>query len=136
MKPKICGIILLHNKKVLTVMEKGWFKTGFPKGKKMSDEPYFEAACRELKEETNINLDKINYQRRGKIKKSNMHLFIVSADKDAYFPIKLDYKEVIGYGWVNVSDLNCFCRSAPKFYNQSVKYFIESKIYFNRYLLE
>lgn len=59
--PRCAGVIILHpdGSTVLVQTERGRYS--FPKGKRKKKEDHFDAACRELLEETGITIDKLEF---------------------------------------------------------------------------
>lgn len=62
-KQKSCGCIIIQNKKVLLVYEKGRNFWGFPKGHVEDGETELETALREVKEEVGLDVE-INEEKR------------------------------------------------------------------------
>lgn len=121
-------IIIINSRKssALIVLENNNHKKfGFPKGRKNNYESPKQAAYRELKEETGIDLNKIKYRTGGVVKRSNVVLYIIYVDQDP--KIKIDRKEIIRYEWVNILDLFVKSQKNQDLYNRSIKAFTKSR---------
>lgn len=132
-----CGIVVIYNNKILIVKEKYSGLYGFPKGKRQmfaTDkrwcETLFEAGKRELREETSINLDKINYVSHYRIGKNynykrndQLYLWIVELrDPLDVKSLKAndEIKEII---WTSLDRLKQNYKNHPKAFNESISHF-------------
>jgi 8-oxo-dGTP pyrophosphatase MutT (NUDIX family) len=103
MKEKSCGAIVFNGDDVLIIEQfQGFFS--FPKGHVEPGETDEETAIREVKEETNIDIEiiskkkyKINYKINGNTKKEVI-FFIAKAIS---FDLKNQENEIISCEWVN-----------------------------------
>jgi 8-oxo-dGTP pyrophosphatase MutT (NUDIX family) len=103
MKEKSCGAIVFNDNSVLIIEQfQGFFS--FPKGHVEGNETEEETAIREVKEETNIDIEiiskkkyKINYKINGNIKKEVV-FFIAKATS---FKLKNQENEIISCEWID-----------------------------------
>ena len=103
-KEKSCGCIIIENKKVLLVQQKKG-RWGFPKGHVENNETEKETALREVKEETNLNVEIIGDKRysetyintRGNLKE--VVYFVAKVIDGEIIPQK---KEINKIEWVNL----------------------------------
>ena len=102
-KVKSCGCIVIENNKVLLIQQKkgNW---GFPKGRVEKNETECETAIREVKEETNIDIEivskkkyKINYN----INKDTKKEVVFFLAKAISFDLKNQENEIISCNWVD-----------------------------------
>lgn len=123
-KPDItCGIYLYNTttKKILVchATNSSWNKWSIPKGLMDAGEEPFNAACRELKEETGIDINTlhilkshklpvIKYQRQNKVLES--YLIVTDTDLDNFsyncqLLVNGDFPEVDGWKWISLSKM-------------------------------
>ena len=103
MKEKSCGAIVFNNDSVLIIEQfQGFFS--FPKGHVEKGEKEIETAIREVKEETNIDIEivsnkkyKIHYKIGGR-KNKEVVFFIAKAIS---FDLKSQENEIISCEWIN-----------------------------------
>lgn len=103
MKEKSCGAIVFNDNSVLIIEQfQGFFS--FPKGHVEGNETEEETAIREVKEETNIDIEiiskkkyKINYKINGNIKKEVV-FFLAKATS---FKLKNQENEIISCEWID-----------------------------------
>lgn len=127
-----CGIYLFNtrNKKILVchATNSPWNKWSIPKGLKDEGEDSYIAACRELKEETGIDirnlhilqtnpLPAIKYKRQNKILES--YLIITDSDLDNFsFNCRMlvndDFPEVDGWKWISLSKLKDYLHESQQ----------------------
>lgn len=107
-KEKSCGGIIIKDDKVLMVNQVKGF-TGFPKGHVEENETEIETAIREIKEETNIDVElyenkkyKVNY-RPNPITDKEVIYFIGKVKNDEN--IKPQETEVTSVIWVNIDEV-------------------------------
>lgn len=104
---KSCGAIVIKDNKVLIIKQKSGFY-GFPKGHMENDETEDVTAIREVKEETNIEIEinkKIRYTisyplGNNKIKKV---VYFIGYPKNN--EIKIQEKELISAEWVQIDEV-------------------------------
>ena len=107
MKEKSCGAIVFNGDDVLIIEQfQGFFS--FPKGHVEDGETEEETAIREVKEETNIDIEinskkkyKISYKVSGNITKEVV-FFLAKATS---FDLKNQENEIISCEWVNKEDV-------------------------------
>ena len=103
MKEKSCGAIVFNNNSVLIIEQfQGFFS--FPKGHVEKGEKEIETAIREVKEETNIDIEivsnkkyKIHYKIGGR-KNKEVVFFIAKAIS---FDLKSQENEIISCEWID-----------------------------------
>ena len=103
MKEKSCGAIVFNDNSVLIIEQFQGFYS-FPKGHVEKNETEKQTAIREVKEETNIDIDiisdkkyEINYKIGGK--KNKQVIFFVARAKT--FDLKEQENEIISCEWVD-----------------------------------
>ncbi|OFY85627.1 MAG: hypothetical protein A3F72_10700 [Bacteroidetes bacterium RIFCSPLOWO2_12_FULL_35_15] len=127
-----CGIYLYNtkNKKILVchATNSPWNKWSIPKGLKDEGEDSYIAACRELKEETGIDirnlhilqtlsLPAIKYKRQNKILES--YLIFTDSDLDNFsFNCKMlvndEFPEVDGWKWISLSKMKDYLHESQQ----------------------
>lgn len=140
-----CGIYLYNTKtkKILVchATNSSWNKWSIPKGLLDEGEEPFKAACRELKEETGIDISNlhilhthalpvIKYQRQNKILES--YLLITDSDLDN-FPfncqmlVNNEFPEVDGWKWINLSKMKDYLHESQQKNFEKLNNFIQNK---------
>lgn len=102
---KSCGAIVELNGKILLVQQKKSGNYGFPKGHILPKESEIEASIREVKEETNIDIE-INSKKRyslSYIQNENINKEVVYflAKPKQYFKINKQESEISNVFWVD-----------------------------------
>lgn len=107
MEEKSCGCIIIENDNVLLVQHKKAKHWGFPKGHMEANETEMQTAIREVKEETNLDVEIIS-------DKKYVEHYIINGNKPkevVYFiarkvggSIKPQEEEVSGIGWFNFKE--------------------------------
>jgi len=110
-------IIVRTDDKILLL--KDWLGDGswkFPGGGVHKNEEVVHAACRELHEETGINLAAQQLKEAGNLQLSsqaiNIQLHIFIAKLDNPWPVKKQPFEIVEIEWDNIADINQFKLSA------------------------
>lgn len=127
-----CGIYLYNtkNKKILVchATNSPWNKWSIPKGLKDEGEDAYIAACRELKEETGIDirnlhilqthsLPAIKYKRQNKMLES--YLIITDSDLDNFsfncqMIVNDDFPEVDGWKWISLPKMKVYLHESQQ----------------------
>ena len=120
-----CGMLLFNrqgNKMVIVLQTSG--KYSVPKGGVEGKEDLFDAAKRELYEETGITLQHNRYEVKGKFKIQENKLFYIvrlldDTTTDCLTPI--DTKEIKMAQWISVNELQEMINSHPSKCNSSLR---------------
>ena len=110
-KEKSCGAVVINdNKEILLVRTiKGYY--GFPKGHVENNESEYETAIREVKEETNIDIEIISDKRfvlSYKIGEDTYKDVILFIAKPKSSDLKRQEKEISEAKWVNVLEVDSY----------------------------
>lgn len=103
---KACGCIIIKNQKILLIKQKSgaW---GFPKGHVEHDETEVETAIREVKEETNIDVEVYETKRYSMVYKTdrnkNKEVVFFLAKPISNF-LRPQESEILETGWMSYSD--------------------------------
>lgn len=112
------------NKKILIIYENSFpitlRKWGFPKGVKKISESNLMCAKRELKEETGIDLQFLNYKIIRVCSNNTCVITIVSIKTNKNIKI-IKGKEILKYKWISIDELQNECLTKPDLYNNSIK---------------
>lgn len=103
---KACGAIIIKDSKVLLIQQTdgNW---GFPKGHVENEETEVETAIREVKEETNIDVEidkKHKYIINYKLPNGNMKEVVFFMAKPINSDIKPQEEEITSIEWVKIQD--------------------------------
>ncbi len=106
-KEKSCGAIIFNEKNEFLVIKHNAGHWDFPKGHVEENETEIETAKREVKEETNLDIEivgnyryKITYSPKEGVMKDVIFFLARNTSND----VKIQEKEVSDYGWYNFSD--------------------------------
>ena len=104
-KEKSCGAIIEYNGKILLIQQQKSGNFGFPKGHVLPDESEIETAIREVKEETNVDIE-IDSEKRyslSYIQNENIDKEVVYflAKPKGNFEIKKQETEISNIYWVD-----------------------------------
>ena len=104
---KACGCIIIDDKKVLLIYQKNGF-WGFPKGHVEENETEYETALREVKEETNLEVEIINQKRYKMEYITHNNIFkevILFIAKPITTDLKVQEEEVEEARWVSFDEV-------------------------------
>ena len=106
-KEKSCGAIIFNEKNKVLVIKHNAGHWDFPKGHVEENETEIETAKREVKEETNLDIEiignyryKITYSPKEGVMKDVIYFIARNTSNN----VKIQEKEVSDYGWYNYSD--------------------------------
>ena len=106
-KEKSCGAIIFNEKNEVLVIKHNAGHWDFPKGHVEENETEIETAKREVKEETNLDIEiignyryKITYSPKEGVMKDVIYFIARNTSNN----VKIQEKEVSDYGWYNYSD--------------------------------
>ncbi len=104
---KSCGAVIINENKILMIKQKSGF-FGFPKGHMEEFESEKETAIREVKEETNLDIEiesslrfPISYLQKDNMTKEVVY-FIAEAINNE---VKLQESELTDFEWVNIDEV-------------------------------
>lgn len=101
-KEKSCGAIIIKNKKVLLIQQNDGF-WGFPKGHVEQNETEEQTAIREVKEETNLDIEidsKYRYQIEYELPNGNQKIAVFFLAKPTSTKIEKQEEEISTIEWV------------------------------------
>ncbi|HYG52592.1 MAG TPA: NUDIX hydrolase [Flavobacteriales bacterium] len=144
-----CGIFLydIRQKKILAchATNAPWHTWSIPKGIKELNEDSFTCACRELKEETGIDMNKlsvmenyelepIHYEKQNKVLESFLVVTDTSLNEHLYSCstfIKEGLPEVNGWKWISIEHMSKYLHETQWHHIDKIKSIISGKVSFN-----
>jgi 8-oxo-dGTP pyrophosphatase MutT (NUDIX family) len=120
------GIAIINKKenKILLVKEKTG-KWGLPKGRLEQKDPnIFACAVRELKEETGIDISRLNFYLRQSKKIAETTIYFIDIKiQTLSLKISIDPNEITEYIWHNIPDIKSACINKDLF-NKTIRDFV------------
>ena len=104
---KSCGAVIIKENDVFLIKQKSGFY-GFPKGHMEEFESEKETAIREVKEETNLDIEilsdlsfPLSYLQKSDMTKEVVYFLAKPINEE----VKIQESELSGYGWVNIDEV-------------------------------
>jgi len=104
---KSCGAVIIKEYNILLIEQKSGFY-GFPKGHMEEFESEKETAIREVKEETNLDIEilsdlrfPLSYLQKSDMKKEVVYFLAQPINEE----VKIQESELSGYEWVNIDEV-------------------------------